>query len=297
MDSDALLTFLAVHHAGGVSSAAERLGRSQPAISRRLAQLEGRVKAPLFDRIGGGLALSEAGRALLPFAERTVAALKDAQQAMTAFRRADAGVVQVAVVGTLADAKLTAALSRFRRAAPGAQVSLRTANSAEVGALVRRGEASVGLRYRAEPSPDVESRALTPEAMIVICAPGHRLAGRRVRSLAALRDERWLGFPGPSGRADDPDAVVAAHFATLGVDDFAFAPVDSLTAQKRLVEAGYGLALVPESAAREERSQRTLATIAVGGFRPTNPIFLIVRRDGYLSPASQRFIALLQAAY
>src|ERR1700679_815025 len=156
MDSEALATFLAVYHAGGISKAATRLRRSQPAISRRVALLEQQLNAPLFDRLGGGFALSEAGRILLPFAERTVAALKDANEAMTSFHKAESGSVSVAVVGTLAESKLTAVLKRFQGDTPGADVTLRTASSAEVSALVRRGEVTIGLRYLSDPSPDIE---------------------------------------------------------------------------------------------------------------------------------------------
>ena len=77
MDSEGLHTFLTIHRAGGFSLAAERLGRSQPAISRRIALLEAEVGAPLFERAAGGIVLSQAGRVLLPHAERVAAALKD----------------------------------------------------------------------------------------------------------------------------------------------------------------------------------------------------------------------------
>lgn len=297
MDSEALATFLAVHHAGGISSAAARLRRSQPAISRRIALFERRIAAPLFDRTGGSLALSAAGRALLPFAERAVAALQDARDAMTAFHKAETGSVSVAVVGTLADSKLTAVLKRFRRDVPRTDVVLRTATSAEVSTLVRRGEAAIGLRYLADPSADIDCRALTPEALVVACAGAHRLAGRRVPSIAALRRERWLAFPRRSGRLDDSEALVAAHFSTHRIVDVEFTPVDSLTAQKRLVEAGYGIALVPESAIREERSGGTIAVIRVAGFKAANPVMLVTRRNGYLSPASRRFMQYLARAF
>jgi DNA-binding transcriptional LysR family regulator len=293
MDSEALATFLAVHHAGGISKAATRLHRSQPAISRRVALLEQQLNAPLFDRIAGGFALSEAGRILLPFAERTVAALKDANEAMKSFHKAETGAVSVAVVGTLADAKLTAVLTRFQRDMPRADVGLRTATSAEVSALVRRGEATIGLRYLSDPSADIECRELKPEALVVACSGHHRLAGRKVRSIAALRAERWLAFPRRSGRLDDAEAMVAAHFMTLQIVDIAFTRVDSLTAQKRLVESGYGIALIPESAIREERVRGSMAVIAVGGLKATNPVVLVTRRNGYLSPASRRFIMYL----
>ena len=179
MDSEALATFVMVHRTGGVSNAAEHLNRSQPAISRRIALLEEKLGAPLFERVSAGFALSQAGEALLPYAERVLAALRDAAAAMEELRAGAAGSISVAVVGTLANAKLTAALKGFAEAHPKVAVALRTATSAEVSDYVRRGEAVIGLRYFEDASSDIICRTLTPEKLVVACSSDHRLAGAR----------------------------------------------------------------------------------------------------------------------
>lgn len=112
MDSEALLTFLDVHRLGGVSAAAGKLARTQSAISRRLALLESEVGVPLFDRIGRRLVLTEAGAALLPHAERVIAALRDAEAALASSRAPSAGVVRMTAVGTLAGPAVARALQR-----------------------------------------------------------------------------------------------------------------------------------------------------------------------------------------
>jgi DNA-binding transcriptional LysR family regulator len=71
-------------------------------------------------------------------------------------------------------------------------------------------------------------------------------------------------------------------------------PVDSLTAQKRLIEAGFGVALLPESAIAEERRARTIATIAVGDLNARNPVYVVVRRVGYLNAASSKLLKILR---
>jgi len=70
MDTEALETFVAVHREQGFSRAARVLHRTQPAISRRISLLEHELGAPLFERVTGGIVLSQAGRVLLPYAER-----------------------------------------------------------------------------------------------------------------------------------------------------------------------------------------------------------------------------------
>lgn len=291
MDTEALRTFVAIARTGGFSGAGQRLGRSQPAISRRIALLEEALQTPLFERLPGGVVLSQAGVALLPHAERVLAALEDASAAMAALRAGDGGPVSIAVVGTLAGAELTQALKRFAQTYPKVALTLRTATSAQVSDLVRRGEATLGLRYFEDPSPDLEHRRCTPEALEVVCAPEHRLAGRRVASLADLKGEPWLGFPPPVGRDEQWSGMLLAQFLARGVAEVAFTAVDSLTAQKRLVEAGFGLALMPLSAVAEERVAGRLSVIAVDDLAVANPVSLITRRGGYVSPAARALIA------
>ena len=292
MDTEALRTFVTIARAGGFSGAGERLGRSQPAISRRIALLEDELRMPVFERLPGGVVLSQAGAALLPHAERVLAALEDASAAMAALQAGNGGPVSVAVVGTLAGADLTRALKAFAVRYPKVALTLRTATSLQVSDLVRRGEATFGLRYFEDPSPELENRACAPEALVVVCALDHALAGRRVASLRDLRDEPWLGFPPPERRDERWLGMLLAQFLTRGVADIRFTAVDSLTGQKRLVEAGFGLALMPVSAVAEERAAASLAAITVADLAVSNPVSLITRRGGYVSPAAQ---ALMEA--
>ena len=91
MDSEALSTFLTIYRSGGVSSAAKILRRSQPAISRRIALLEDKLGVPLFERIAGRTVLSDAGRVMVPYAERAVAATRDAENAVRSLVRSNSG--------------------------------------------------------------------------------------------------------------------------------------------------------------------------------------------------------------
>lgn len=297
MDIDALNTFLAVYRRQGFSNAARFLHRTQPAISRRIALLEQELGVPLFERIAGGIALSQAGRVLLPHAERAIAVLQDAQDAVRALTTGNAGPVSLAIVGTLAGTDLTGVLKRYALDHPDVDLVLQTARSGEVSDLVRRGEATIGLRYDRDRSGDLRSEGLGSEPLLVVCAPGHRLAGRSIATLAALRDERWIAF---SRVAQEP-AVPASHifsvFLRHGLGEIEWTAIDSLTAQKRLVEAGFGLALIPASSAEEELAAGTLKTIRVRDLDAGTPVFIVTRKGGFLSPAADRLLALLRTQY
>jgi len=295
MDSESLRTFVAVHRAGGFSAAADALHRSQPAISRRIALLEAELRAPLFERVAGGVVLSSMGRALLPQAERVLAALRDAADVAGDLRAGQAGPVALAAVGTLAGEPLTRQLRRFAAAFSKVQLSLRTATSDQVSDLVRRGEVTLGLRYYDDPEPDLVSHPLRPEPLGVVCAPEHPRAGDGVASLRDLKGERWLAFPKPDERGEVSAGKIFAEFLVRDVARIAWTAVDSLTAQKRLVEAGFGIALLPQGAVAEELAAGSLARIRVEDLQASNPVCAVVRADGYLSPAARALLGWLQA--
>ena len=255
VDSDALNTFLTVHRRGGVSNAARALHRSQPAISRRIALLEQELGVPLFERAAGRTRLSDAGRVMVPYAERAVAAAQDAENAVRALTRQNAGPVSLAVVGTLAGGRLSEILKRFACEYQDADLTLRTATSAEVSDLIRRGEATVGLRYDVDRLHDLDHERLATEQLQVVCAPDHPLA------------------------------------------EIAWTRVDSLTAQKRLIEAGLGIALLSQSHAADELRSGSIAAIRVGNLAASQDIVAVTRRGGFLSAASQRLLEIVRADY
>jgi DNA-binding transcriptional LysR family regulator len=293
MELDHVEAFIAIARKGGFTRAAAALHLSQPAISRRVRLLEHELGAPLFERIRSGVVLTEAGRLFLPAAEGLLAAMRDARDAVAGLHSADRGAVTLALVGTLASSPLTLALRTFRDRHPAVDLRLRTGLSAEVSALVRRGDASLGLRYGVDPHPELQCTPLHLEPMLPVCAPHHRLARARRVPSAALTGERWITFPSPGPRGSEPYATAIEHrLAASGVHPAEMVFIDSLTAQKRLVEAGFGVALLPASSIDEELRTGTLVRMRAPALRAAVPIVLVQRRRAYLSAAARAVVAL-----
>ena len=293
IDLEGIRTFLAIHRAGGFARACQVLHRSQPAISRRIALLEDVLGVPLFERGVGGLRLTTAGQVLVPYAEKAVAALQDCEAAIDGLRDGRLGRIDLVVVGTLAGSGLTRILQRFVDAHPRVDLKLRTATSREVSRLVRSGEATIGLRYHADSSEDLDCEQVATERLVVACRTGHPKLRKRKLKLVDLAGEAWLVFPDAENRERSSDNLIA-QFNTRGHSEIRWTAIDSLTAQKRLVEVGLGLALLPESAIDEERKAGRIASLRVGDLSAFNPVCLVTRRDGYLSPASRNLIDLVR---
>jgi DNA-binding transcriptional LysR family regulator len=293
MTFDEVETFVCIAETGGFTEASRRLHRSQPAISRRIHELERRLGAELFERAGRRVILTDAGRALLPYAEAALAAIRDGASAVR--DRAAHGVLsfRLAIVGTLADSHIVDVLREFTSRTDNVSVDLRTATSREVSALVRTGQADLGLRYNVDTDPKLESIPLGDEKLYVVVPAGHRITAERLPDLHQLKDEQWLGFPAERGRPTSFRGLLEHQLTAAGMPDPAITTVDSLTAQKRLIEAGLGVALMPVNNIREELRIGSLRVIDVDGLDARIPVVAVRRAGGYENRAVADFLALL----
>lgn len=286
--------FVAIAQTGSFSRAADVLHRSQPAVSRRIELLEQEVGTALFERLHGGARLTAAGEAFLPYARQVLAGVRDGLAAIQALERGDAGTVTLALVGTLASTALTARLREFRETHPRVKLMLRTALSSEVSALVEQGDVAFGLRYFPDPSPALVSMAVQDEELVVVCAGHSSLADFSSVEPSALEGWPWVSFPMGSGSSGEPFArVLERQLILAGLEEAEIIAIDSLTAQKRLIEADFGIGLLPLSSVEEELRLGTLHLLTVASLTTTVPIVAIHRRDGYLSPAARRLLAML----
>ena len=124
--------------------------------------------------------------------------------------------------------------------------------------MVRRGEVSLGLRYFGDPSPELVCRQISEERIVVVCSAHHQWGGKRLRDPGQLRADQWFSLPMTRHR-DSFAHLVTRQLASVGLGDVPVMTIDSLTAQKRLIEAGIGIALLPESSVHEELRLGTFA--------------------------------------
>jgi DNA-binding transcriptional LysR family regulator len=296
MTVDEIDAFVCIARLGGFTEASRRLNRSQPAISRRIRELEQTLGAALFERAGRTVTLTEAGSAFLPHAEAALAAMRDGARAVRDRAEQARGTLtlSLAIVGTLADSHIVDALRTFESRFRQASVELRTATSREVSALVRSGEATLGLRYLPDADPSLESIPLGTEKLFVIVPASHRVTARRLPDLRALHEERWLAFPPERRQPDSFGHLLERQLAASGLVNPAFTLIDSLTAQKRLVEAGLGVALMPTSSVREELRLGSLRKIEVDSLNAALPVVAIRRKRGYQSHLATAFLEVLR---
>lgn len=293
MELHGIETFVTIARVGGFTRAAEVLHLSQPAVSRRVDLLEREFGAPLFERPSNGIRPTDAGVEFLPYAQRVLAAIEDGRAAVAGLAEERATIV-LALVGTLASTRLTALLQAFRADHPLVQLLLRTGRSDDVSTLVLQGDAQLGLRYFADPNKDMCSVLVTHEPLVAICSATSRFFPDVPSEPHALTGVPWVTYPLNAGSSGEPMArILERQLVIHQLDASERIIIDSLTAQKRLIEADFGIGFVPLSGIEEELRLETVRILPLDTLNTTVPVMAIYRRQAYLGGSTTRLLSLL----
>jgi DNA-binding transcriptional LysR family regulator len=286
-----LTYFLAAARHKSFSAAAESLLMAQPSLSEQVRRLEAELGVPLFVRAGRGLELTEAGRLLLPHAERTLAEAEQAREAVREVREITGGTV---AFGTFSSAHhyLTGGLVQdFRARHPGVRIRVVGQNSAEVADAVRNGELEAGLIVLPVEDAGLDVRVATREAMLYLTADPARVEQpitieMLARAPLILADARWR-------QVDPTRRVLRERAQQAGVTVEPEIEVEYLTAALDLAARGLGDTVGTASVLRARGYARRLHSAPFDP--PLHATYaFITRRNAHLSPATREFMKLAE---
>ncbi|GGU56688.1 LysR family transcriptional regulator [Streptomyces daghestanicus] len=235
--------FVAVAEDQHFTRAAERLVVSQSGLSASIRTLERELRAPLFVRTTRRVTLTEAGRALLGEAQRILAQVRAAHEAVAAVQGVLRGTLSVGTEQCIAGVPVARLLAAFRRRHPDVEIRLRQAGSGELAEEVAAGRLDLAFAYRTRGDTDrLRSVALSSEPMTVLCHPGHRLAEHgAVLALSDLAGEVFVDFHPDWG----PRRVTDTAFAAADVGRTVALEVNDVHGLLDLVDENLGVAVVP----------------------------------------------------
>jgi DNA-binding transcriptional LysR family regulator len=236
--------FVAVAESGHLTRAADKLHVSQPALSAQVKAVEDELGVTLFERTPSGMALSSAGRKLLPHAQAVLAAAQALRNAAHAIEGELAGQVKV---GTVADpnfVRLPQFLARAVERHPLLEIMLQHEVSGEAFDKVRDDALDASFYYGDRTHPHVASLHLTDFAYRIV-APikwRDRVDGKAFHDIALLP---WIMTPGISTHR----ALTRRLFDENGVEPATRIEADHEAVISSLVVAGLGVSLMREDQA------------------------------------------------
>lgn len=289
MTLDQLRIFVFVAERLHMTRAAKALHITQSAASAGVAALEGHYGVRLFDRIGRGLALSEAGHVLLPEAKAVLNSADRAKQALEDLTGLKRGSLTIAASQTVGSYWLPSHMARFAAAHAGIALRLIVGNTTQVAQAVLGGEAELGFVEGATESAALARRRIGGDRIALYAAPTHPLAHSRLAS-RDLKHCVWvLREEGSGTRAELEQAL-----ASRGIDPQGLNIILELPSNESVLAAVAGGGLVTgvsELAAN--------ALVAAGRLVPlafdlgTRDFQLLVHKERHRSRAAQAFLDLL----
>ena len=276
------------HHAG-INRAAQALHLTQPTVSAQMKQLAGAVGAPLFEKVGRKLFLTESGNAVLQGAQEILDALRRLEDSLAELKGLRRGRLRVAVV-TTAKYFVPRLLGPFVRRYPGIDVSLDVGNRAEIIGRLARNEDDLYIMGMPPAGMDIVRTAFVENPIVAVAPAGHPLTRRRRIPLAALAKEPFLLREAGSGTRMAADRFLREKHARCNVR----MELGSNEAIKQAIAGGLGLSLLSLHALGAELARRELALLDVEGL-PIRRSWYIVHRSGkQLSLVARTFFAYLK---
>lgn len=283
---------VAVARTGTISAAAEELLVSQPAMTARIQSLEATLGVGLVQRARSGSRLTDAGRALLPYAERAISAVAGGRRAVGDVATGAAGRLTIGAAPAVSTYVLPAMLQRFRDEHPGVQLSVRSGHSEEVLQMVLREEVAIGL-MRPIQHPDVAQTPLYQDELVLVVHRGHPFAARGAIRLPDLATEHLILFD----RTSSYHELTSGIFRQAGIDPLGYLEVDNIDAAKRMVEQRLGIALLPATSVSAEIGTGRLFPVIIADMAPVRRQIVVARRRDVGEPSAivEGFLRTLEA--
>jgi LysR family transcriptional regulator, low CO2-responsive transcriptional regulator len=289
MDYDQLASFLEVAKLHSFSRAAEKIYRTQPAISAQVRLLEQECGEKLFDRSGKKVLLTPAGEILLRYAEKLLAMQKEALQAIAELNQSPRGKLYIGANEATCLYVLPKTFAHFKQLYPLVQISIYRNFSHKIMQKVQEGAIDLGIVTLPQPTSNMEVIPVFKDEVQVVVPKNHPLAKNRMVTVQELAQFPLI-LPKTGHTRVVIDRLLREHRDKLQVS----MELASVETQKKFVGAGLGISLLSRSYAQAEVAAGLLRLIPLAGQKIYRELGLIYRRDRYLSLPAKVFIDVVR---
>jgi DNA-binding transcriptional LysR family regulator len=289
VDLGELQVFLTVAREGSFSRAAERLFRTQPAISLGIRKLEDSLGQPLFVRGSRPVRMTDAGTLLKDYAERLLNLRDEVKKGLSELEGLKRGELSLGVNESSIHA-LLASLAKFREAHPGVQIRVHRMFSRDIPHEVLNYRLDVGAVSFVPRDAQLQATEILKDELTLVVPQKHPLARKREIDIADLRNEIFIGHIVESPFRRRVIELFARHCTELNM------PIEMPTIEsiKRFVQMGMGVAIVPRMCVQWEIERGWMKEVKVRQLSIPRHLYLISRRGARLPHAAAELVRILK---
>jgi DNA-binding transcriptional LysR family regulator len=288
VELNTLRVFMMVANERSFSRAAEKLERTQPAVSLALQRLEGELGEKLLDRSAKEVVLTDAGRAVLEYARRFQNLESELRNSIAELRDHSAGRL---VIGANESTSLYLLrhIERYRRMYPKVKVQVRRSFSSRIPAEIVDGNLELGVISYQPRDERLQSRVIFTDSLAFVVSPKHRLANCTEVPISGLADETLIAHNVLSPYREFVLRVFQQHSVRLNMD----IEMPTVETIRWMVEENQGVAFLPRMCVDQEIAERRLIAVRVPEIEVERKIYLVQPSRRAVSYAADAFLQLV----
>jgi DNA-binding transcriptional LysR family regulator len=288
MDLSQLQVFLTVAKEQSFSRAAQKLFRTQPAVSIVIRKLEESVGQPLLVRGARQVKLTDAGELLRDYAERLLNLRDEIEKGMDDLKSLGRGELRLGVNESSIHALLPT-LARYRKLYPGVKLIMHRTLSRDIPQEVLNYRLDLGTVSYIPQDSKLEAVEILQDELTFVVPPKHKLARRSSVDIKELAEETFIAHNVESPYRSRVIQLFEKHHTPLR-RDIEMPTIESI---KRFVQMGMGVAIVPRMCVQWEIEQKSLAEVRIKQLKLPRSLYLVSRRGARLSHAAVGLMRLL----
>ncbi len=287
MDFEQLRTFMEVSRLRSFSRAAEKLSVTQPAISAQIRSLENEVGARLFDRDGGKVTFTAAGRVFEPFAEHVLQAHAHIGVTISELHRSPRGEIAISANEATSLYVLPQVFAQFKREYTRVSLKIVRADRARTIEAVLNREVDFGIVSLPVKDARLLVDVIHKDEVVLVAPNAHPIAGREQITLPELLQYPVV-LPKQGRQREQLDELFRSHDAQPRVA----MEVESRELLKRLIAAGLGIGFLPRAVVGADERAGLLRILRLEGFRISRELALVYRKEKSLTRAGHAFLEI-----
>ena len=284
--------FVAMVEEGNFHKAAERVFRTQPAVSMAIRKLEQELGSQLFDRSNrNACVLTDTGDVLYDYAKRLLNLRDEAIITLQQLHNLESGRIRIGANESTSLYVLPKLILEFRARYPKIKIEVYRQLSAKLPQEIRQRNLDFAILSFLPDASDLETTPIMRDELVLIASPSHKLAGRDRVHLRELGGENFIAH---NVRSPSREKVIEAfrRFQTPLNITIEIATIETI---KKFVAMNLGLAFTPRMCVQEDVDRGDLAVIPVEGFRYERTLWAVRRRTDAHSHATQAFLEIIDA--
>jgi DNA-binding transcriptional LysR family regulator len=285
-----LKVFLSVVNEKSFSRAAEKMLRTQPAVSLAVQRLETELKEKLIDRSAKELLLTDAGRIVAEYARRFENMESEMYTALAELRDNSSGRLTIGANESTA-LYLLHHIEQYRRLYPKVKVQVRRSLSSRLPSQLQDGDLELGVISYDPEDERLDSLVIYTDRLVFVCSPQHRLARRETLSITELGMETFIAHNVLSPYRETVLQEFQRHRVNLNMD----VEMPTVETIRRMVQKNEGVAFLPAMCVQQELESGALASVPIEEFRHVErKIRLVFPARRALSHAARAFLDLVR---